>query len=175
MMSPRELFTTAGVFLVCIFVPPLAYIYLFLIVPVAGWNPFDACTTETRQKISNLSGFDFEISETDCDLIAKDASITVSVSKAGEHRKMPLIKYFPAGWRDPLPSIAVSGPDQFLISIPGISSSLFFEHRKWEGISFDYGIGHIDYRAFDPAQDAVAQAWPDILAGWRVKPAMQGP
>jgi hypothetical protein len=143
-MSPRELFTTAGVFLACIFGVPSVFIYLFFVVPVTGWNPFDACTTETRSKIFNLSGFDFEISETDCDLIAKDESITVSVSKAGGNRKTPLIKYTPVGWPNTLPSIAVPDHDKFLISIPKVSS-VFFERRKWKTISIDYAIGHIDY------------------------------
>src|SRR5437870_5556751 len=56
-----------------------------------------ACMTEVLNRISDLGGLDFEISETDCDTFAKDASISVLVSQSGRTKKSLLFKYDPSG------------------------------------------------------------------------------
>jgi hypothetical protein len=55
------------------------------------------CITETRKRLPNVSGFDFEISETDCSTLGEDASISVFASKSGQTGKTLLFKYGPAG------------------------------------------------------------------------------
>jgi len=114
---------------------PLAVIELFLLP--------DACITEIREKTSNLSGFDFEMSETDCSAFGKDAAVSVFVSTAGGHEKALLFKYDPGGV-GPLPSIVVSDQGNISISITQISS-IFSQSRKWKNSSIDYDIAHIEY------------------------------
>lgn len=99
---------------------------------------------ETREKIVNLSGFDFEIIETNCDRLAKEDWITIFASKAGENRKTVLFEYVPNSYDDPLPVIRVSGDHNITISIPAISS-IRVQHFKWQHGSIDYEIGHIDF------------------------------
>ena len=55
----------------------VAILYLLLATVGLAPTPYD-CITETRGRISGVSGFDFEISETDCDTLAKDAAIISS-------------------------------------------------------------------------------------------------
>jgi len=116
---------------------------LSLVVVELVWAP-GACITETRQEIANLSGFDFEISETDCDAIAKTASISVLVSTAGGHEKALLFKYVPADDGTLLPSIAVSAQGGISISISKVAS-IYSKIQKWNNSSVDYDIGYVHY------------------------------
>jgi hypothetical protein len=84
--------------------PPLTWrqsLFYASIVPVAmlgvvvffalgtGLIPLHVCTTEGKDKISSRGGFDFAISETDCDLPAKTAAMSVLVSRTGYRRRTP--------------------------------------------------------------------------------------
>jgi len=115
---------------------------LWLVLVELVWAP-GACITETRQKIANLSGFDFEISETDCDAIAKTASVSVFVSTAGRNEKALLFEYdpYPTG---PLPSIVVFDQGNISISTSDISE-VIFQACKWKNSSIAYDIGNIEY------------------------------
>jgi hypothetical protein len=99
--------------------------------------------TESRKTIPDLSGLDFEISQTDCSTLGEDTSISVSVSKAGETKKTLLFKYGPAGL-DPIPEIAVIDQQTIQISVQKISD-LIFRRESWKGLSVEYNIGAIDY------------------------------
>jgi hypothetical protein len=105
-----------------------------------------ACITETREKFSNISGFNFEVIETDCDLIAKDASISVLVSRGARTRQTLLFKYDPGGAPVPLPVIRLVGANSVRISVPRVSS-LFYRTDHWETLSIDYDIGAIEFPA----------------------------
>jgi hypothetical protein len=69
----------------------VAAVLFLLLFAVGLWSPY-ACATTVHQRIAGLSGFDFEISETDCDVLAKDATTSVFVSKAGQAKKTLLFK-----------------------------------------------------------------------------------
>src|SRR6185437_15715280 len=103
---------------------------------------------EVRGKISDLSGFDFEISETDCDTLAKDASVSVLASKHGETKQTLLFKYDPL-WFEPVPSITFLDQRTVKISIPRVSS-LFFQRNQWNGLSIVYEIGANDFPDVQP-------------------------
>src|SRR6266481_5628354 len=75
-------------------VAAVAVVVFFLLFAVGLWSPY-ACMTTVHQRIAGLSGFDFEISETDCDVLAKDAATSIFVSKTGERKKTLLFKYVP--------------------------------------------------------------------------------
>jgi hypothetical protein len=141
MKPSRAFFRKAAVYLACIMVP-LGSAYLILAAVGLAPTPY-TCITETRKKIPNLSGFDFEITETDCSTLGEDASISVFVSKAGDNTKALLFKYGPAV-DDLLPSLVVHNESNLSISIPIVSDVRFQEHR-WRNMSIDYNIGHIDY------------------------------
>jgi len=101
-----------------------------------------ACITETRKTISNLSGFNFEITETNCDTLAKEGWITIFASRVGENRKTLLFEY--DGDDDPLPDIRVSYDHNITISIP-VVASIHTQHRKWKYGTIEYKIGRIAF------------------------------
>ena len=107
-------------------------------------RPFD-CPTEVHQKIIGLSGFDFEISETDCDVLAKDAMTSVFVSKAGRTKKTLLFKYVPPGF-DAIPTIASLDEHTVQISIRRVPT-IFCRKEKWQTLTVKYDIGVVDYPA----------------------------
>jgi hypothetical protein len=127
-------------------VAPLGIVYLFLAAIGLAPRPGD-CLTETLGKISDRSGLDFEISETDCDTLAKDASVSVFASKHGRTREVLLFKYDP-GNAEPMPVIASVGQYTIEISVPNISS-VFFRRNHWDGLSVHYNIGSIDFPSAD--------------------------
>lgn len=103
---------------------------------------WDVCITESRGKITNLSGYDFEISETNCDLIAKDDAVSVLVSRTGQTKQTPVFKFGPA--REVRPIIKLIDPHTIQISIAWVSD-VYFKNDKWEDLSIEYDIGRIDY------------------------------
>lgn len=107
-----------------------------------------ACYSETKMTLPDISGGDFEIIYTSCDVLAKDESISGYVSKRSWvakllARKTLLFRYDPALWNSPLPSIRTSGQNRILVSVPRVSE-IIFQSRKWENLSVDYDVGHID-------------------------------
>jgi hypothetical protein len=119
---------------------------LCLLLAVIGlaWIP-GACLTEIHKTIVSPLGFYFVISETDCDLLAKDAAVTVFASRTGRKERTPLFKYDPAEL-DSSPAITAIDQNTILISIPRVSS-IFFRKYEWDGVSIRYNIDTIDYPA----------------------------
>ena len=116
--------------------------YLWLAMVGLAPTPFD-CTTEVRGRTFAVSGFDFEISETYCDTIAKTAAISVFASRPGKEKKVLLFKFVPA-YKDLLPVITQLDPHSVRISIAEISS-LFLSRTKLKGLNVNYKIDVIDY------------------------------
>src|SRR5215472_4432436 len=79
-------------------------IMIAIVVVSATWRLFGmgACVTETRSTIS-VAGLDFQIEETDCDTLAKDASISVYGFNEAGREKTLLFRYGPASYHLPLP------------------------------------------------------------------------
>jgi hypothetical protein len=101
------------------------------------------CTTETLSTVSDVSGFDFEITETACDVLAKDDAISVFATKRDEPGRTLLFKYDPAG-RHPIASISSLNDGTIQISVDRISS-IFFQRSSIDGLAVRYQIGHVDY------------------------------
>lgn len=127
---------------IVIFSIPLCLIYVWLDLLGLAPSPY-TCITEVHGKVSNLAGFDFEVSETDCDVLAKDAAISVFASKPGQPHKTLLFKYDPGGV-EPDPVITWIGQHTVQISVPWISS-VFFRRDGFKGLSVVYKIDKIDY------------------------------
>jgi hypothetical protein len=120
----------------------IALPYLILAMVGLAWTPW-SCITEVRERVADVSGFDFEISETDCDTLAKDASISVFASRIGGVEKTLLLKYDPAGVNE-LPTITSIDQHSVSISIEKISDLIFHLDRLQE-LSVVYKIGLIEY------------------------------
>jgi hypothetical protein len=117
---------------------PLAILYWML-------TP-GSCTWKTLEKFSNLSGFDFEVSYKDCDIIATPVWIDVFVTKGSHTPKTLLLEYVPVG--QGLPAIELVGANAVRMSVPRISS-LSYRKDSWENLSIDYDIGIVDYPTSD--------------------------
>lgn len=135
-------------------VMPLAMIGVTLLVAIGiGVIPLNGCTTESKKQISNLAGFDFEVTHTDCDVgLYKGAAMSLFVSKAGEGEKALLFKFGPED-DDLIPEIKVDEHDStILISISDISF-VYSQRDRWRDMAIKYDIGHIDYPGSRTAQD----------------------
>ncbi len=140
----------------------LATAYLFLAYIGVVPAPY-TCSSETEKRIVDISGYDFEIVDTDCDALAKEEFVSVYVSKTEGNknpllarllrRKTLLFRYDPGMWNSPLPLVTASGPNKILVSVP-IVSSVLFQRRDWEHAHISYDIGHIDYPETAPSQQA---------------------
>lgn len=116
---------------------PSLFILLMLMLP--------ACITEPRGKVSDLSGHDFEISDTNCDTLAKDDAINVFASKTGKGDKTLVFKYDPGGpMGDVAPQIRLIGPNKIRISVTKIAS-IFSWRAQLEDLYVVYDIGKIEY------------------------------
>jgi hypothetical protein len=109
------------------------------------------CLAQTRENISNLSGFDFEVTETDCDTLGNDSSVSVFAFQFGRTQKELLFRYGPAG--DATPTMLSTGEHAIRLSIPRVSDIIFCRNHL-EGLSVDYEIGTIDYPTSGPMEAA---------------------
>lgn len=117
---------------------------IYLLLAMVGLAPTPGtCITEIHRKIISPLGFYFEISETDCDTLAKDSAISVYASRTGQTGRTLLFKYGPAG-KDPDPQITVIDQNTLELSIPRVSD-VIFRQENWRGIIVKYHIGTIEY------------------------------
>jgi hypothetical protein len=123
-------------------VAAVAAVMFLLLFAVGLWSPY-ACMTTVHQRIAGLSGFDFEISETDCDVLAKDATMSVFASRAGQAKKTLLFQYVPPGF-DAVPAIASLDEHTVQISIRRVPV-IFCRKEKWETLTISYDIGAVEF------------------------------
>ena len=116
--------------------------YLLLAATEWIWGPH-TCITMERKEIRDLSGFDFEISET----INCDVSINVLVSKVGQTKKTLVFKFSPPD-HDAIPSITSLDAGTVRISV-GRVPFIFCRKNKWETLTVKYDIGVVDYAGRD--------------------------
>jgi hypothetical protein len=130
---------------------------------VRGLNPLTAwaCSSVTRGKLGNVSGWDLEIEQTSCDLVTREEAISVYASThvpPGSRtkwfaRRTLLFRYDPESADDLLPSFEATGPDKILISVPAVSS-ISVENRILGKTTVNYQIG----RVFEPDPTGLGQA-----------------
>lgn len=117
---------------------PLVVVVYVLVAAVAG-----GCLSEQRWAAHDLGGYDFVVSEEDCDFIAKEAFVRVLAAKTGDSRRVVLFEYVPSDYPDPLPEISVSG-SRIKISISKVNAvNLNLRHWRWGDI--DYEVGRIEF------------------------------
>ena len=164
MKISKRLLKIAAVSILCLIL--LVAIGYLLLGTIRSWG----IITETRDKIENLSGFNFEIIETNYDRLAKEDWITIFASKVGENKKTVLFEYDPGSYYDLLPTIRVSGDHNITISIRAISS-IRFQRHKWQYGSIDYEISHINF----PSVEKEECGHEDNHTGEEVDPQMTLP
>src|SRR5665213_309292 len=106
-----------------------------------AWTP-DTCVTETLGRTSGIAGFDFEISEMDCDTLAQTVSLSVFAAKSGQTKQVLVFKFGPA-YVELLPVIAEIDHHTVRTSIPDISS-VYMRRDKLKDLTIKYDIGVID-------------------------------
>ena len=99
---------------------PLALLQGFLIAT--------GCFTEDLAEARGVSGFDFEVSETDC---WHSPAISVFVSKPGRSKKTRLLQYTRTPYANPVPIITSIGEDAVLISLSSVDT-LDCARPKWK-------------------------------------------
>jgi hypothetical protein len=99
------------------------------LVPLAG-----QCIDEVRKSVrTQIASFD--IIETDCDTLAKEATISIyAKSLDGKHHTL-ILRFDPS--TDDLPGIAAVSSDRVAITVPG-ASDVQTRRDAWNGIRFDY-------------------------------------
>jgi hypothetical protein len=114
----------------------LVILYVFLV--------STACITQTKQRIRNLSGLDFEISYMNCDTFGSSQSMSVFVSGIGDRNRTEIFTFDPIYFVD-LPTVTVlPNEKRIAISVKWISS-IYFQRHRWEDMAIDYDIGKITY------------------------------
>lgn len=109
-----------------------------------------ATSTNTVARLNNVAGYDYEVTYTNSDTLAKNEWISVYVSKSGKslvpywlHKKTLLFRYDPAA-SICAPSIEALNGHTVRISIPEVSS-VFLKRTELDGLAIEYEIGKVDY------------------------------
>jgi len=130
----------------CVAAIALSVVLLVVYVPLAvlGIVPIPgACQSEVRQQIKDLGGFDIEVRETNCDVLAKEEWADVSIAEKGGKQKMEVIfRYVPTSNPDVQPTLRMPSPGNLLISIP-VVSSVTLQRDSWRSLLIDYDIERI--------------------------------
>jgi len=113
-------------------------VYMLLTAALEFWVS-GVCLTEELANFPNVSGFDFEVSETDC---WHSPDITVFVSNAGQRKKTPLFTY--AADAHPVPAITSIDEHTVQMSIRKVRV-IYCRRNKWEDLTIKYDIGFIEY------------------------------
>jgi hypothetical protein len=100
---------------------------------------YSGCFTDVLGKASGISGFDFEISETEC---WHDPAVSVFVSKAGHSTKTRLFQYTRGA--NPVPVITLLGKDTVQISLSSVGA-IACRRDRWGPLTIKYDIGAVEY------------------------------
>ncbi len=109
--------------------------FLWVLVKVVTWN---ACMTESRLTIPDVLGYQIEVSDTNCDLLAKDDAVSVFASKPGSWKRTLLVKYVAYGYDD-LPQITANDQGGIEISL-GEIADLYSKQENLDGIRVNYKL-----------------------------------
>jgi hypothetical protein len=120
-----------------------AFVLGLLLLPlhVARWFVISTgCFTEVLAEVPNISGFDFEVSETDC---WHSPAISVYVSKPGRTKKTRLLQYDRGRYTtnaNPVPIITSIGEHAVQISLSSVGPIDCCRDR-WKTLTVRYDIG----------------------------------
>lgn len=97
------------------------------------------CFTEVLGEVSGISGFDFEVSETDC---WHSPAVSVFVSMPGGSKRTRLFQYTRGA--NPVPIITSVDEHTVQISLSNVGS-IDCRKDKWGALTIKYDIGAIKY------------------------------
>jgi hypothetical protein len=110
------------------------------------------------ETVTDIRGLDFNVTETDCDLVAHTARMDVLVSRAGSRNKTAIMEFDPI-YQAPLPEFSVSDDGGITIAVEKMNT-MFKQQAEWNGIPLHYKIGHIYYPSPPPPVPAPQQTKP---------------
>lgn len=122
------------------------FILFILWIPISFYLFDFACITEVLDRRTDNSGYIFQIEETNCDVIAKDSTISLMIARVGKNEKALLFKYFPtyrfdAGRDVPIvPNLRFESPTELVIAVPEISS-IHTQRHRWQSLLVRYEVG----------------------------------
>ncbi len=106
-------------------------LYLVLIMVLDGMVP-GGCKPTVLQRVSSVSGFDFEVEITDCWTVVETA---VYVSKPGQSKKTLLFLY------SPLYDPTITSVDARTVRISTDQvSDIYCRADKWQGLTIEYDV-----------------------------------
>jgi hypothetical protein len=103
-----------------------------------------ACFTEVLAEARGVSGFDFEVSETDC---WHSPAVSVYVLKPGRTKKTRLFQYTRLRNTDPPAVITSTGEHAVLISLSR-ASTVDCRRDTWKALAVRYDIGSVKHAGF---------------------------
>jgi hypothetical protein len=113
----------------------IAVIYVVLggigLVPLPG-----QCIDEVRKSVRTQTA-SFDIVETDCDTLAKEATISIYATSVNGKDHALILSIDPGS--DDLPGIAAVSSDRIAITVPG-ASYVHTRRDVWKDIHFDYSF-----------------------------------
>lgn len=101
-----------------------------------------ACLPLYQKKIIDPVGLTFDVTETDCDVIAKEFYAEIYVSRTGDDAKTLIFKYDPE--QSSHPTVRVFNRSTIMISISSVSS-VIYQANEWQNMIIRYRIGKIQY------------------------------
>jgi hypothetical protein len=114
---------------------------LFAAGPPSGPRYYDCRFTEVLAEARGVSGFDFEVSETDC---WHSPAVSVYVLKPGRSKKTRLFQYTRLRNTDPPAVITSTGEHSVLISLSS-ASTLDCRRDTWKALTVRYDIGPVKH------------------------------
>jgi hypothetical protein len=121
-----------------------AFVLGLLYLPLAllrGFMITTGCFTEVLAEARGVSGFDFEVSETDC---WHSPAVSIYVLKPGRTKKTRIFQYTRLRDSDPPPAITSIDGHTILISLPR-ASTVDCRRDTWKALTVTYDIGPVEY------------------------------
>ena len=125
----------------------LGFLYLLLAL-LRGLVITTACFTEVLAEARGISGFDFEVSETDC---WHSPAVSVYVSKPGRSKKTRLFQYTRLRNTDP-PAVITSTGEHAVLILLLRASTLDCRRDTWKALTVRYDIGPVKYADAQPPE-----------------------
>jgi hypothetical protein len=125
-----------------------AFVLGFLYLPLAllrGLLISTGCFTEVLAEVRGVSGFDFEVSETDC---WHSPAVSVYVLKPGRTKKTRLFQYTRLRNTDPPAVITSTGEHAVLISLSR-ARTLDCRRDTWKELTVRYDVGSVKHTGID--------------------------
>lgn len=139
----------AGPSLVCALLAAAAWSWLQLGSIRSAW-PFFACTTIFEERVTGLSGYDFEVTEARCSQSSKEPSdVSVVAARTGSSPRRALVFRYARiqdGSAETLPLIMPAEDGTVRLLVDHVAS-VGCRTRRWDGLLLEYDITRVAHPA----------------------------